>query len=81
MNLSLSSTRRHEQGVAVIVVLALLAILLLYVTANVRSLRIMSQEIKLVEQRQLRHWSATAITPPPAAATNASAVAEPGASN
>lgn len=81
MILPSSSPRRRERGVAVIVVLALLAILMLYVTANVRSLRIMSQEIKLVEQRQLRHWNATAITPPPAAATNASTVAEAGASN
>jgi len=64
------SARRSEQGVAVIVVLALLAILMLYVAANVRSLRIMSQEIKLVEQRHLRHWSRgvptpTAIVPTP----------------
>ena len=81
MNLSSSSPRRRKQGVAVVVVLALLAILMLYITANVRSLRIMSQEIKLVEQRQLRHWNATAIAPLPAAATNASTVVEPGASN
>lgn len=63
MKLSAQSTRRHERGVAVVVVLALLAILMLYITANVRSLRIMSQEIKLVEQRQLRHWSRGAAVP------------------
>lgn len=63
MKLASPSARRSEQGVAVVVVLALLAILMLYVAANVRSLRIMSQEIKLVEQRQLRHWSRGAAVP------------------
>jgi hypothetical protein len=48
---------------AVLVVLVLLAILMLYITANVHSLHIMSQEIKLVEQRQLRHWSREAAVP------------------
>lgn len=63
MKLSPLSARRNEQGVAVVVVLALLTILMLYIAANVRSLRIMSQEIKLVEQRQLRHWSRGVASP------------------
>jgi type II secretory pathway component PulK len=63
MKLSSPSARRGKQGMAVLVVLVLLAILMLYITANVRSLHIMSQEIKLVEQRQLRHWSSGAAVP------------------
>lgn len=63
MKLPAPSVRRCEQGVAVIVVLALLAILMLYIAANVRSLRIMSQEIKLVEQRQIRRWNSGAAVP------------------
>lgn len=63
MKVSSPSARPGEQGMAVLVVLVLLAILMLYITANVRSLHIMSQEIKLVEQRQLRHWSREAAVP------------------
>lgn len=53
-----SRHRRKEQGIAVVVVLALLAILILYIGANLKSLRSVHQEIKLVEQRHLRHWQA-----------------------
>lgn len=70
MKLSSPSARRSEQGVAVVVVLALLTILMLYIAANVRSLHIMSQEIKLVEQRQLRHWNRGTVPPVPTTSTN-----------
>jgi len=43
-----------EKGVAVIVVLVILAILFLYIAANARSLHYLGREIKLVEQQQLR---------------------------
>jgi hypothetical protein len=46
--------RRSEEGVAVVVVIALLAILLVYVAGNARTLHLLSRDIKLVEQQQLR---------------------------
>lgn len=75
MKMTSRSHSRSQRGVAVVVVLALVAILMLYMTANLRSLRIMHQEIKLVEQHQLRRWSAVAVatnlpTPPRGAVDN-----------
>lgn len=81
MKLTSCSARRSEQGVAVVVVLALLTILMLYIVANMRSLRIMSQEIKLVEQRQLRHWNANVVTLGLTASTNAIPAPNPEESN
>jgi hypothetical protein len=43
-----------QRGVAVIVVLALLAIVFIYVSANARALYQLGRELKLVEQQQLR---------------------------
>ncbi len=45
-----------------IVVLALLAIILVYVADNLKTLNHLSRELKLVEQRQLRRLQATAGT-------------------
>lgn len=81
MKLPIQPARHHERGVAVVIVLALLTILMLYIAANMRSLRIMSQEIKLVEQRQLRHWNVNVVTLGPATSTNAMPAAKPAESN
>lgn len=43
-----------QRGVAVIVVLALLAIILLYITANARTLYYLGREIKLIERQQIQ---------------------------
>jgi hypothetical protein len=45
--------RQRQGGVAVIVMLALLSIILIYITANIRSLTVLERELKLTEQRQI----------------------------
>ena len=49
-----SKKSASQRGVAVIVVLALLAIILLYVGANARTLYYLGREIKLIERQQIR---------------------------
>lgn len=49
-----SKNRPAQRGVAVIVVLALLAIILLYISANARTLYYLGREIKLIERQQLQ---------------------------
>ena len=51
MNISLSPHRRG--GSAVIVVITILAILLIYIAANLRSMSFLDREIKRGEHRQL----------------------------
>lgn len=50
--------RRRRQGMAVIVVIALLAIISIYVAANVRTLHYLKRNVSLVEQKQLRRLQA-----------------------
>ena len=68
--------RRRQNGMAVIVVLALLAIILVSVAGNIRSLYCLGAELKLVERQQEQRLQAAAAvaiartnsTPQPAAA-------------
>jgi hypothetical protein len=76
MNLTVSSKRR-QGGSAVIVVLALLAIILVFVGANLRSLSTLGRELKLIEQQQTRRLSKVSVAVPPAGSvieTNAPAI-------
>lgn len=50
--------RVAQQGSAVLVVLALLAIILIYVAYNVRMLHLLREEVRLVEKQQLRRLDA-----------------------
>lgn len=50
--------RSQRQGMAVIVVIALLAIISIYVAANVRTLHYLKRNVSLVEQKQLRRLQA-----------------------
>jgi len=50
---SVSRKRSTQRGVAVIVVLALLAIILLYIGANARTLYQLGRELKVIERHQL----------------------------
>jgi hypothetical protein len=43
---------RREGGSAVIVVIALLAIVLIYLAANIRTLSALGRELRVVEQKQ-----------------------------
>jgi hypothetical protein len=53
-----NSHKRRQGGMAVIVMLALLSIMLLYITASIRSLYSLERELKLVEQHQTRRLAA-----------------------
>ena len=62
---------RGQKGMAVIVVIAILAILLIYIGGNLRTLHLLSRDLKQVEQKQLRRLSAVnlAFTNPPPVTT------------
>jgi hypothetical protein len=53
------SVRRNERGMATLVFIALLAIMLLLVTANGESLFQLHREMKLLEQRQIKRLDAS----------------------
>ena len=62
--------RRRQAGSAVIVVMALLAIILVYLAANLRTLDSLGRELKLLERQQTRRLqTATATTNSPSATT------------
>ncbi len=48
----ITADRRAEQGLAVIVVIAILAILFVYIADNARTLNQLKREVKLVERQQ-----------------------------
>ncbi|MEI6392980.1 MAG: hypothetical protein WCT12_17980 [Verrucomicrobiota bacterium] len=52
MNHDAPRFRRREEGMAVIVVIAILAILLVYVAGNIRALYCLGAELRLVEKQQ-----------------------------
>lgn len=66
------SARRRESGFMIIAMMALLALMLVYVAASTRSLHQLRQELKLVEQKQIQRLQSFA---PLAPRTNAAAVA------
>jgi hypothetical protein len=77
---STSPAACRRSGSAVIVVLALLAIMLIYVTANLRTLHSLGGELRLLENRQVQRLqkSAAATRPAPVpVSTNAVAPAPP----
>lgn len=47
----------RERGSAVIVVIAILAILLIYIGGNIRTLHLLSRDLKQIEQKQIRRLS------------------------
>jgi hypothetical protein len=52
--------RTRERGVAVIIVLALIAILMILVASNVKALHQLQRELRLVEHKQLQQRDARA---------------------
>lgn len=64
--------RPREDGAAVIVMLVLLSIILIYITANMRSLKQLHQELNLTERRQVNRLNPVQ---PVAIATNQIAAA------
>ena len=58
---------RDEQGMAVIVVIALLSIILIFVAGNLRTLQLLRNDLRLVEKQQTNRLSGIgAITNAPA---------------
>ena len=53
---SQSNRGRDERGMATIVVMALLAIVLILVSANVRALSNLGRELKFIDHKQTEHW-------------------------
>jgi type II secretory pathway component PulK len=70
MKIQLSMNRRG--GTALIVMLALLALILVFVSANMRSLANLERETRRIEQRQIRrlesHGATNAVVPVPVTA-------------
>jgi hypothetical protein len=57
---SIGDSRRRQEGVAVIVVIAILAILMVFVAGNLRALYCLGAELRLVEKQQKQRLEATA---------------------
>ena len=54
--------RRDERGSAVVVVITLLAIILIYIAGNARTLQHLDREVKLIERKQVRRIASPANT-------------------
>ena len=50
--------QRREQGMASVIVIAFLAIILIYVSVNARSIICLEREVKLVEKQQIKRLNA-----------------------
>lgn len=61
-------SQRGERGSATILVLALVAIMMVFLTSNQRVLHSLKREVRLVEQQQLKKFQAPTAKPdaPPA---------------
>jgi hypothetical protein len=57
-------TKRNESGMAVIVILALVAIMLIYIAANLRTLSALHRDINLMETKQVRRLAANVRSAP-----------------
>lgn len=70
---------RRQAGSAVIIVMALLAIMLVYVAANLRTLSNLLRELRLLERQQTRRLqtSTPSTNPPPAVTISTNAVSWP----
>jgi hypothetical protein len=71
MNLRIAppGCRSRQAGSAVVVILLLLAIMLIYITANLKALHSLKRELKLIETRQVQHWTRLNALPAPASLT------------
>ena len=72
-------SKPRQGGMATIVMLAILSIMCLYITANIRTLNRLEREIKLVDQRQQRRLAI--VTAGNRSATNSVAAQAPSAAS
>lgn len=68
-NVAVSHSRHRQGGMAVIIVLALLSIILIYISANIRSLYRLDRELKLTNERQIHRLAAASRGAAPSMAT------------
>ena len=69
------AARRSERGFLVIALLAIVSIMLIYVTANMRLLSNLRRELKLVEQAQIQRLQRCGAEPLPLPNTRTNATA------
>jgi hypothetical protein len=62
--------RKRKDGVAAIVMLALLALVLTFIFANLRALSDLRGELKIIEQKQIRRLNHSMTAPSGAITTN-----------
>jgi hypothetical protein len=55
---------RRQDGSAVVVMLALLGLMLVYIGMNARTLHFLGEDLKLIEQRQIKRLQVTTNSPP-----------------
>jgi hypothetical protein len=70
------AARRGERGFLVIALLAIVAIMLIYINVNVRLLGNLKRELKLVEQQQIQRLEKIGAEPLPLPNTITNAAAE-----
>jgi hypothetical protein len=51
---------KHESAMAVIAVMVLLSLILVFIAGNLGTLNHLGRDLRLVEERQKRHWSSLA---------------------
>ena len=64
MKIHQNQSKKHESGLATIVFIALLAIMMILVTAETRALIQLRQENNLLEQQQIKRLNAIAQSEP-----------------
>lgn len=71
MKITISTTtnrRKRKDGVAAIIMLALLALILAFIFANLRALSDVRSELKIIEQKQIRRLNHPETNAPPRSA-------------
>jgi hypothetical protein len=74
VKLSIGNNAERSRGSAVLVMIVLLALMLIFVFANLRTLHFMDRELKLIEKRQVLRLNSTSAEPASSAAASTNAV-------
>jgi hypothetical protein len=74
--LTTTNRRKRKDGVAAIIMLALLALVLTFIFANLRALSDLRGELKIIEQKQIRRLNHSMTNTPPGLPTTNSPIAD-----